>query len=181
MSSTETLTAAPAGTWQLDPVHSSVAFEIAYLAGTFKGEFREVDARLTVGDEGADLAGSAQVSSLDMKDENLTAHLQSPDFFDAERTPELRFSAEDIRLDGESVTVDGELTIRDVTKPVVVEGRLSTPLTDAYGKERIGLELSTTVDRTEFGVNWNTPLPSGEPALANDVRVVADLQLVKAA
>lgn len=181
MSSTETLTAAPAGTWQLDPVHSSVAFEVAYLAGTFKGEFRQVDARLTVDDEGAALTGSAQVSSLDMKDENLTAHLQSPDFFDAERAPELQFSAEDIRLNGESVTLDGELTIRGVTKPVVVEGRISPPLTDGYGIERVGLELSTTVDRTDFGVDWNAPLPSGEPALANDVRVLADMQFVKAA
>src|SRR5437867_3695360 len=90
----DSLTIAPAGTWQLDPVHSSVGFEVAYLGGTFKGQFRDASATLTVEDGKAQLTGAAQVGSVDVKDENFAAHLQSPDFFDAERNPELRFSAE---------------------------------------------------------------------------------------
>jgi polyisoprenoid-binding protein YceI len=176
-----TLTSAPAGTWQLDPVHSSLRFEVPYLAGTFKGEFRQADAKLTVEYGRATLNGTAKVSSVDVKDENLAAHLQSPDFFDAERHPELRFAAEDLRLDGETVTVDGEITIKGVTKPVAVTGTISGPLADAYGGERIGLNLSTVVDRTDFGLNWNMPLPTGEPALGNEVTIVADVQFVKAA
>src|SRR5438046_10187320 len=118
-----TMTIAPAGTWSLDPVHSRVDFEVSYLAGTFKGEFHEIGAELTVDGERASLAGRAEVASVDVKDENLAAHLQSPDFFDAERYPELRFSAEDIGLDGDGkVTVDGELTIQGVSKPVTVTG-----------------------------------------------------------
>lgn len=179
MSTTETLTIAPAGTWRLDPVHSSVAFEVDYLAGTFKGDFREVEASLVVEGESAQLEGAAKVASVDVKDENLAAHLQSPDFFDAERHPELRFTAEDVSL-REAVTVKGEITIKGVTKPVALAGTVTPPLVDYSDRERIGLKLTTTIDRTDFGVNWNAPLPTGQPALANEVRIVGDLYFYKA-
>src|SRR3989440_10426148 len=116
--STGFLPAAPAGRWNVDPVHSRIDFEVRYLAGTFKGEFHEIGAELTVEGERASLEGTAKVASVDVRDENLSAHLQSPDFFDAERNPELRFAARDIRLDDDGkVSVDGELTIKAVTKP----------------------------------------------------------------
>jgi polyisoprenoid-binding protein YceI len=175
-----TLTIAPAGTWNLDPIHSRVDFEVSYLAGTFKGHFNEIAAELTVDDERATLEGSTNVASIDVNEENLSAHLQSPDFFDAEQYPELRFTAEDIRLDGDGqVSVDGELTIKGVTQPVTVTGTVTAPMTDPYGNERVGLNLTTKVDRTSFGIDWNNPLPSGEPSLANDVTILADLQFVK--
>jgi polyisoprenoid-binding protein YceI len=176
---TTTETIAPAGTWQLDPVHSTVGFEVDYLAGTFKGQFRDVAANLEIGDS-ARLAGEAKVASVDVKDENFAAHLQSPDFFDAERHPELRFTAEDIRLNGDAVSVDGEITIKGVTKPVTIAGTVAGPMTDGYGNERIGLKVATTIDRTDFGVNWNTPLPTGQQALSNDVTIIGDLYFVKA-
>src|ERR687892_1619499 len=179
MSTIET-SISPAGTWTLDPVHSTVGFEIAYLAGTFKGQFRDVDARLDVGESAASLTGSARVASVDVKDENLAAHLQSPDFFDAENHPELRFAADDISIDDGTVTVDGEITIRGVPKPVVLTGTVGEPITDPYGSERIGLAVSTTVDRTEFGVSWNNPLPGGKPSLSDEVRIVGELAFVKA-
>jgi len=174
------LTIAPAGTWSLDSVHSRVDFEVSYLAGTFKGHFNEIGAKLTVDGEHATLEGTTKVASVDVNEENLSAHLQGPDFFDAERYPELRFSAEDVRLDGDGqVSVDGELTIKGVTKPVTVTGTVTAPIADPYGNERIGLNLTTKIDRTDFGINWNNPLPSGEPSLANDVTILAELQFVK--
>jgi polyisoprenoid-binding protein YceI len=176
-----TQTRIPAGTWNLDPVHSTVGFEVDYLAGTFRGQFRDAQAQLALGEQGARIEGAAQVASVDVKDENLAAHLQSPDFFDAERHPTLTFVADEIDLDGESVTAPGEITIKGVTKPVEVTGTISDPIVDAYGNDRFGLRLSARVDRTEFGVDWNTPLPTGDPALANDVAIIAELQLVKAA
>jgi polyisoprenoid-binding protein YceI len=176
-----TQTKVPAGTWNLDPVHSAVGFEVDYLAGTFRGQFRDVQAELGIGDSGARIEGTADVSSVDVKDENLVAHLQSPDFFDAERYPELRFVADDVDLDGESVVVPGEITIKGVTKPVEVTGTLTEPIQDAWGNDRLGLQLSATVDRTEFGLDWNMPLPTGDQALANTVTILAELQLVKAA
>jgi polyisoprenoid-binding protein YceI len=179
MRTTETLIA-PAGTWQLDPIHSQVGFEVAYLSGTFKGQFREFDGKLVVDGDEATLEGTVKVASVDVKDENLAAHLQSPDFFDAEQHPELRFTATQISLDGENVNVRGELTIKGVTQPTEVTGTVAAPLTDAYGRERVGLRLTTTVDRTAFGVSWNIPLPSGEPSLADDVSINAELFFIKA-
>src|SRR5262245_59921877 len=128
----------PTGSWQLDPVHSHVGFEVPYLVGTFKGQFRDVQARLTVGDTDATLEGPANDDSADAKDENLSPHPQSPDFFEAERYPDLRFSAREIALDGDNVEARGELEIKGVTRPVTVAGTLTPPMVDAYGNERIG-------------------------------------------
>src|SRR5215213_3674927 len=108
----------PAGTWTLDPVHSSIGFEIAYLGGSFRGHFNVVDARLADGR----LEGSARVASVQVKDENLEAHLQSPDFFDVERHPQLHFESSDIARDGDDITVRGEITIKGVTQPVELKG-----------------------------------------------------------
>jgi len=176
MITTQIRQALPTGTWQLDPVHSSIGFEVPYMGGTFRGQFRDVEATIADGD----VSGSAKVASVDVKDENLTAHLQSPEFFDVERYPELRFASTDVE-GGEELTIRGEITIKGVTQPVELTGRATEPLTDAYGRERFGLTLETTVDRTAFGLNWNLPLPSGEPALSNAVTLVAGLFFVKEA
>jgi polyisoprenoid-binding protein YceI len=165
------------GTWALDPVHSTIGFELPYLAGTFQGQFRDADAKLT-----ADrLSGSARVASVDVKDENLVAHLQSPEFFDAERHPELTFASNSIERTKDDLTVRGDITIRGTTKPVELAGTIAGPFTDAYERERLNIKLETTVDRTDFGLNWNMPLPNGEPALQHDVKIVAELFFVREA
>ena len=176
-----TLTFAPAGTWRLDTVHSTVGFQVPYLSSSFKGQFRDVDGRLEVGDEGATLTGSARVASVDVKDENLNAHLQSPDFFDAESHPELSFSSDRIALDGESVRVAGEITIKGVTRPIVATGAAHGPVPNLQGNDSLRLQLTTTVDRTEFGVSWNAELPGGGKALSDDVTILAELYFVKEA
>lgn len=180
MTTPTTITKIPTGTWNVDPVHSQVGFAVDYMIGTFHGSFTPVAASLEVTDEGFELRGSAPVAGIKVQDENLAAHLQSPDFFDAERAPEITFSADDVTIDGSNVTVDGELTIKGITKPVELKGTVTDPIEDAYGQTRIGLKLSTTVDRTDFDLNWNVPLPSGEPALKDEVTLTADLYLVKA-
>src|SRR5262249_30279614 len=173
--------ALPRGTWALDPVHSTIGFEVNYMVGAFRGQFREVEAKLEVADEGVQLTGLARVASVDVKDENLAAHLQTPDFFDAERHPELRFASTDFEVSGDGVTIPGDLTIKGVTQPVELTGTFTQPITDAYGRERLGFRLETVIDRTKFGVNWNLPLPSGEPALADDVKLTAELYFVREA
>src|SRR6266487_5232862 len=105
---TDTEQALPVGTWSLDGIHSTIGFEVDYLAGAFRGQFREIAARLDASGETPVLTGSAKVASVDVKDENLSAHLQSPDFFDAERHPELSFAAENFRLDGDG---DGKVAV----------------------------------------------------------------------
>jgi polyisoprenoid-binding protein YceI len=174
---TEGRTALPTGTWVLDPVHSTIGFELPYLAGTFRGHFTDVGAQLTADS----LTGSARVASVDVKDENLAAHLQSPEFFDVERHPELTFASDSIELSGDQLKVHGEITIRGTTKPVELVGTIAGPITDAFGRERVNVQLETTVDRTQFGLNWNMPLPNGQPALQNEVKLVAELYFVQEA
>jgi polyisoprenoid-binding protein YceI len=176
MSTTE-LQVVPSGTWAADKVHSDVAFAVKYLAGTFTGSFSDFDAELSDGL----LRGSARVASVHVKEPNLAAHLQAPDFFDAERHPEISFESRDIRREGDRLTIDGEITIKGHTEPVEILGVITEPIDDPYGGERFGLQLEAKIDRTKFGVSWNNPLPSGAPALSNEVTLIADLQLSKQA
>ena len=178
---TQPQTQLPTGTWAIDPVHSQVGFAVDYMVGTFRGSFSPVAGTLAVAEDGTvELNGSAHATGIKVQDENLSTHLLSPDFFDAERTPEITFSATDVRRSDSEITVDGDLTIKGTTNPVRLAGTISEPVEDAYGNDRVGLTLETTIDRTRFGLNWNLPLPNGKPALANDVKLTAELYLVKA-
>ena len=177
MSTLEQTKALPAGTWTADPVHSEIGFGVEYMAGTFRGSFSKFTAELVDGK----LHGTADVSSVQVKDPNLEAHLQTPDFFDAERYPEISFESKSVARDGGKLAIDGQITIKGHTEPVAINGTISDPISDPYGGERLGLKLEAKVDRTLFGVNWNNPLPSGKPALANTVTLLVDLQLSKQA
>lgn len=177
MSTTIQSTEIPAGTWQVDAVHSSIGFAVRYTGTiTFKGEFGDFDASLADGR----LEGSARVASIEVDDPNLAGHLQTPDFFDAERNPELRFASDELVLDGDRVTARGELTLKGVTQTVELSGDFAGPVTDGYGNQRLGLDVQTVVNRHDFGISWNMDLPDGSPALADDVTVTAHLALVQA-
>lgn len=151
------------------------------MAGAFNGSFREFEGTLDLSDDGAALTGTAKVASVDVKDDNLAAHLQSPDFFDAESHPELSFSSDRIALDGESVQVAGEFTIKGVAREVAATGAAHGPVANLQGNDSLRLQLATTIDRTEFGVSWNAELPGGGQALANDVTILAELYFVREA
>ena len=180
MSTATETQALPAGIWNVDPVHSQVGFAVKYMIGTFRGSFSPTTARLEVTEEGAAvLTGSVPVAGVKVQDPNMEAHLQSPDFFDAERTPEVSFRSTEIRRSGDEIEVEGELTIRGRSDTVTARGTITDPADDPFGGVRFGVVLETTVDRTKFGLNWNNPLPSGKPALANDVAITAELYLVK--
>jgi len=170
---TEQQTGIPTGTFVADTVHSSVGFEVPYAVATFSGTVTDFEARLVDGR----IEGSARIESIQLKDENLQAHLLSPEFFDAERHPVLTFAG-DLQRDGDRATVTGEITMKGITQPVTLEGTIVGPAVDHFGKTRVGLKLETVVDRTAFDMNWNMPLPNGEPALANEVTLRADLTLV---
>jgi polyisoprenoid-binding protein YceI len=178
MSTISTTPLAPAGTWAADPVHSNVSFEIGYAGvNTFRGSFREFTAVLS----GDSLAGAATVASVDVKDEQLNGHLQTPDFFDAQRFPEITFTATELtKADDGTLTGTGELTIRGVTRPLALTGTIAdAPATDPFGRERLGLRLEATIDRNEYGVSWNAPNQSGGNYLADDVALFAELALVR--
>ena len=177
---TQTQEALPTGSWAGDPVHSHVGFEIGYASGTFRGTFAPFEARLDVDADGnAALVGETRADSVHVLDENLTEHLLAPDFFDAERAPVMRFTSSDIQRSASELAIAGELTIKGVSVPVEIKGTVGDTFHYLDGSERLPLDLETTVDRRAFGIDWNAELPNGQPALANDVKLTAELFLVK--
>lgn len=184
MSDTSVLspTKLPVGTWQADTTHSSASFAVKHMGiATFRGRFEDLDATLTVSDDGAtQIVGTVNAGSVVVKDENLQAHLGSPEFFDSERYPELRFVSDSIRRDGDELVLDGELTIKDQTHPVEARGTITDPAETVGGAVKLGMTLETIIDRTQYGLNWNAPLPKGGVALANDVKLTVELELAQA-
>jgi polyisoprenoid-binding protein YceI len=166
----------PTGSWTLDKTHSSVGYAVRHSGvSLFKGTVEAFDAELTDGT----LRGSADASSITVNDENLQAHLLSPEFFDVERTPRVGFESRSVRRDGDQLTVEGELEIRGVKQPVTLIGTIAGPV-DGPAGEKIGLSLETVIDRTTFGITWNMELPAGGFILDNEVTLTANLELGKA-
>jgi polyisoprenoid-binding protein YceI len=177
---TQTQEALPTGSWREDSVHSHVGFEIGYAGGTFRGSFSPFEARLDTDENGTTvLTGQARADSVHVLDENLNAHLLAPDFFDAERAPLLSFESTAIRRSGKDVVASGVLTLKGTAVPVELEGTIGEPLPYGNDTQRFPLHLETTVDRRAFGIDWQMELPNGEPALAYDVKLSADLYLLK--
>jgi polyisoprenoid-binding protein YceI len=172
----------PTGTWQVDKVHSSAGFAVKHMAvATFRGRFEDFDATLEVGEDGdARLVGTVRADSVVVKDENLAGHLKSPEFFDVERYPELRFESTSVRREGDELIVDGELTIKGNTRSGGGRGTVVGPHEDIAGNTKLGLTLETVVDRTQFGLNWNAPLPKGGVAVENEVALQIELELIEA-
>jgi len=172
------------GDWKIDTVHSHVGFAVKHMVvATFRGAFEDYEGELHSAEDGSPvLAGKVKVDSLKVKDENLAAHLKSPDFFDSESHPEISYTSTRFELaeDG-AVEAEGELTIKGNTHTVTARGTLSGPHTDIAGNEKIGVELEAVIDRREYGLEWNAPLPKGGFALDNDVKLEVALELVKEA
>jgi polyisoprenoid-binding protein YceI len=175
-----TTTAPLAGTYVADPVHSSFGFAVRYQGvSLFKGTLDEVDAKLLDGR----LEGAAKVESISIRTpEQFRAHVLSPEFFDAESHPTVGFRSDAIELNEDGTAkVEGELTIKGITRPVSAAGTWIAPAADAFGSTRGHLNLEALIDRTEFDMNWNAPLPSGGKALANEVTLTVELSLVEQA
>jgi polyisoprenoid-binding protein YceI len=169
----------PTGTWQSDSVHSHVGFAVRHVVGTFRGDFREFEATLSDASGEPRLSGHVPVESVRVDEENLYGHLLSPEFFDRERTPEIRFESTGISIEDGQIAVEGELTIKGITKPVAARGELAGPAPGPADSERIGIDLETKVDRHDFGLDWNMDLPGGGKALGDEVTLQVHLELVK--
>jgi polyisoprenoid-binding protein YceI len=168
-----------AGTYKVDPVHSTINFAIVHNGvSTFRSGFRSYEARLEGGEQ-LRLEGAVEVESVDIDEEMLKGHLLSPEFFDAERHPRLKFASTgfDVAEDG-ALTLRGELEIRGVKHEVEAGGRFARLGADLAGSERVGLSLEATVDRRNFGLDWQAELPSGDEVLDYAVTISVDLELV---
>lgn len=180
MSTATVSTSLPTGVWNADVVHSTIGFAVRHMVvSTFRGGFTDFDARLEVDGDTVVLEGTVRAGSIDARDANLTTHLLAPDFLDAADHPELRFTATRIDRDERGVTVAGDLTIKGITRPVTATGTMTDAVADPFGSTRLGLALQATIDRREFGIDWNTPLPTGGLALGNEVTLNVDLELVR--
>jgi polyisoprenoid-binding protein YceI len=168
------------GTYRAQPVPSSFAFAVRH-SGVFwyRGSLEDVAATLRADGDGLALEGSARVDSISVVEPAaMRASVLGPEFFDAERHPEITFRSTAIRLDGDGrAEVDGELTIRGVTRPVTASGHYAPPRRAAFG-EVAGLQLQTRFDRREFGFDWQMQLPGGGDAVGWDVQVDIDLLLL---
>jgi polyisoprenoid-binding protein YceI len=166
------------GTYAADPVHSSFAFSVRYQGvSLFKGTLGEATATFADGR----LDGAAKVESISFRTpDQFRAHVLSAEFFDAENHPEVTFTAGDVRLaDDGTAAADGELTIKGITRPVTATGTWAPAVPDAFGSTRGHLNLQAVIDRTQWEMNWNAPLPSGGKALANDVTLTVELSLIE--
>jgi polyisoprenoid-binding protein YceI len=172
----------PAGEWSIDPVWSALEFEVRKVGlVAIKGRALAFGGTIRGGEEPS-VDGRVDVSSITTFDETRDGHLRSPDFFDAQRYPELRFESSSVEIsDGQTVVVHGDLTIKGQTRPVELAGRFLGSAVDAYGNERIALELAGTIDRSRFGLAWNAPLPTGGFLLPNEVTLRATFAAVRAA
>ena len=178
-----TSTPVPAGTrWSVDPVHSNVGFSIKHMVvSTFRGRFEDYDATLTAQDDGSlRLEGSVRADSIVVKDDNLAAHLASPDFFDTENHPQITFASTLVRSEGGELIVEGELTIKDHTHPLEARGTISDPIEIPGHFTKLGIVLEAVIDRTQYGLEWNSALPNGGFALSNEVKLVAELEFTQA-
>lgn len=178
-----TVTAHPiTGTYHVQPVPSTFAFSVRH-SGVFwfRGVFSDADGRLTAGDDGPALEGAARVESISVhQPAALRAHLLAPDFFDAERHPRITFRSTALRLAPEGrAEVEGDLTLRGVTREVYAWGRWAPPRPVSFG-EVAGLELHTSFDRRDFGLDWQMELPGGGEAVGWEVELDIDLLLMRA-
>ncbi|MEA2420629.1 MAG: hypothetical protein QOE60_2835 [Thermoleophilaceae bacterium] len=171
-----------AGTYVADPIHSSFGFEVEYAdTGKFRGTLDDVSATLTANEDGIALEGAAKVESISIHNPpQFRAHVLGSEFFDSENHPEVTFRSADVELaeDG-TARLDGELTIAGTTRPVSIAGTWTEPVPAAGGGLRAGFELSTTIDRREFGIEWQMALPNGSDALGYDVTLGVNLYVVQ--
>lgn len=172
-----------AGTWTLDKAHTKVGFTAKHLMVTkVRGHFEGYDATVEIGE---DLTGSRIDVSLDAASITTGAtdrddHLRSGDFLDAENHPKLRFVSTDITADGEGWKLTGDLTIRDVTRPVTLDVIYEGSAADPWGNEHVGFTASTKVNREDWGLTWNAALEGGGWLVSKDVALEIEGQLVRA-
>ncbi len=173
----------PAGTYTIDPSHSSVGFEVRHMGiATVRGAFRRFHGTIDATGATPVLGGSVEVASIDTGEEQRDGHLAAPDFFDAEQYPEITFETTAIESTGDGrILLAGEITIKGITKPIDLAGTAGEGGTDPWGNERIGFEVEGVIDRRDFDLKWNQTLPNGNLLVSNDVKLVVSVSAVKGA
>jgi polyisoprenoid-binding protein YceI len=175
----------PAGTWVVDPAHSSVAFEIKHMMiSTVRGHFREFTGTLEAAEDdpaNSRVRGAVEVASIDTGSPDRDAHLRGPDFFDAEHYPRITYSSTSIEpLGGPDYRVTGDLTIKGATRQVAMDVSVEGAGEDPWGAERVGIRVRGRIDRKDFGLDWQQPLAKGGVLVGEEVKILIDVSAVRA-
>lgn len=171
--------------WALDPTHSELQFKVKHLMiTTVTGSIKSFQAALESESDdftNAAISFSGDINSIDTGNGDRDGHLKSGDFFEAEKYPAITFKSTSVEKDGDDYTVKGDLTIKDVTKPVKLNAEFGGIATDPWGNTKAGFTLSGKINRTEFGLTWNAALETGGVMVSEEVKILGELQFVKQA
>lgn len=168
--------------WQIDQAHSSIGFEVKHMmVSKVKGQFTNYSADIEV-DDLADLSSaniniSIDATSITTNNDDRDNHLKSAEFFDIEQFPDIKFKSTSITKDGDDYKVSGDLTIKDVTKPVIFDVEYGGKATNPWGVEVYGFEGKLKIDREEFGLTWNAALETGGVLVGKDIKIKLELEL----
>jgi polyisoprenoid-binding protein YceI len=175
-------TSLPTGTWNVDPVHSSVEFQVKHLGiATVKGQFKEFEGTLEVTPDGISAHGSVETASVDTREPQRDGHLRSADFFDVEQHPQITFQSSAIRpIDEDSFEIEGDFTLHGITRPLKLIGTLEGTETDPQGNERVGLSATAQISRSDHDMKFNMALGSGNVVVGDKVKILLDVSAVKA-
>jgi len=180
---TTTNTPDTTATWTIDPAHTEVGFEVRHMMfAKVRGRFTDLEGTLRIAPAGEESSASVviQAASIDTGQADRDKHLRSADFFDVEKFPELTFEGTGIRSTDGDLTLAGDLTIRDITRPVELKVEESGRGLDPWGKERVGFTASVKIDRGDYGLTWNQALETGGILVGDEVKIVIELQAVEA-
>jgi polyisoprenoid-binding protein YceI len=179
---TSTATTIPgylAGTWDIDASHSDVSFSVRHMmVSKVRGRFGAFSGEIVTGETLADSTVTATIdaTSIDTNNEQRDGHIRSADFFDVEAHPQWTFRSTGVRTDGGDIVVDGELTLKGVTRPVSLELEVNGFGKDAWGGTRAGFSASTTIDRNDFGVDIKMPLDGGGVVVSDKVQINLEIE-----
>ena len=176
---TQTVPGYVAGTWDIDPVHSEVSFVVRHMVvSKVRGRFNEFEGTIVTSED--PLASSVQATvvagSVDTNQEQRDAHVRSADFLDVETHPAITFHSTGLRPNGDDYVLDGELTIRRTTKPVSLDLELNGFGPDPFGGTRVGFSATTEINRQDFGVSYNGPIPGGGVAVSEKVTITLEVE-----
>ena len=173
-------------TWKIDPAHSEIKFKVKHLMiTTVTGYFRKFDCEVTTETEDfnttTDIKFTADINSIDTNSEQRDTHLKSDDFFNAEKFAQLQFVGNRYHPMGDEPSLQGNLTIRGITKPITLDVEYAGTVVDPYGQTKAGFTIKGKISRKEYGLMWNAVTEAGSVVVSDDVRIDAEIQLVKQA
>lgn len=171
-------------TWKLDPTHTQVQFSVRHMMiSTVRGTFQKFEADATIDPTQlteSKVVAKVEVASIQTGEAQRDAHLKSADFFDAENFAVLVLESTKVTVSGDEVTIDANLTIKDITKPIKLSGEVLGPSKDPWGNQRIGFSVSGEIEREAFGLSWNQALEAGGVLVGKKVKINLDAQFVQA-